>query len=124
MDILQYRDIKIYAHHGVHDEERTLGQYFLVDLDIEFDFSDAVRSDNIHDTIHYAELYRVIVAKVQEENFNLLEKLADYIGHAVLGFSPRIENVTVNIRKAQYPFDANIGGIRLQRTVTKNNLQP
>ena len=51
--------MQFYGFHGVNPEERTLGQPYVVDLEVELDLGPAGRSDNLADTVSYTQLYRV-----------------------------------------------------------------
>lgn len=44
--------------HGVKQEEKNLGQKFVIDVE---DLSTASETDNISDTISYTDIYRYIV---------------------------------------------------------------
>jgi 7,8-dihydroneopterin aldolase/epimerase/oxygenase len=44
--------------HGVKQEEKNLGQKFIIDVE---DLSTASETDNISDTISYTDIYRYIV---------------------------------------------------------------
>ena len=55
-----WRKLKIYAHHGVLYEEQKIGTYYLIDVEIHTDFSKAMLSDDINDTISYADINDII----------------------------------------------------------------
>ena len=58
-DRIILKGMQFYGFHGVNPEERTLGQTYVVDLEVELDLQPAGRSDNLEDTISYTQLYRV-----------------------------------------------------------------
>ena len=57
-DKLILQGLLFHGFHGVLEEERKLGQKFLVDLDAWIDLKKAGKSDNLEDTVSYAEIYR------------------------------------------------------------------
>lgn len=57
-DKLILRGLKFHGFHGVKLEERKLGQKFLVDVDAWMDLRKAGKSDDIADTVSYADIYR------------------------------------------------------------------
>ena len=57
---IHLKDIQIYAYHGVLPQERIIGSFFYININIKTDFSLAAQTDQIKDTINYADLYEVI----------------------------------------------------------------
>ena len=49
----------LFAKHGVADEEAKLGQRFSLDLSLEVDATDAVKSDRLDATVDYGEVIAV-----------------------------------------------------------------
>ena len=93
-----------YAFHGVYAEERTNGNRFEVDLSVDYDFESKVKSDQLEDTLDYAELY-LIVKEIMQSPANLLEYLAVTIGEKVKAKFPNIEQVHVSVSKFNPPID-------------------
>ncbi len=48
--------MSLFAYHGVLSEERTLGQRFLVDLEVDADLRAAGERDELAQTVDYARL--------------------------------------------------------------------
>ena len=80
------------------------------------DLSRAAETDNIDDTIDYGPLCTNIVALVQKESFDLIEILAERIA-GVAKSDPRVEKVTVSLRKLRPPVAAHLAsaGVRITR---------
>lgn len=101
-DVIHLRGLEFYAYHGLLAEERTLGQKFLVDMDIFLGLQTAGNSDKVEDTVNYAEVYRIIQKCMLGESVNLLENLAEQIACLVLaGFN--CSAVRIEIHKPQAP---------------------
>lgn len=101
-DAIHLRGLKFYAYHGVMNEEKVLGQQFIVDVDLYKDLNKPGLSDQVTDTINYAEVYELIKGIVIGEKFNLLERLAEEIASQILkGFS--CEAIRVEVHKPQAP---------------------
>lgn len=94
--------MSFFGYHGVHPEERTLGQRFVVDLQVYLDLSAPGRSDALEDTVSYSEFYRIAKAVVEGEPHNLLESVAEAIAQQVLDTS-RAEAVKVRVEKPSPP---------------------
>ena len=81
--------MRFFAFHGNDIEERRLGQPFVVDLELETDLSIAGASDDLGDTINYAEVYRAVRRMMERTPRNLLEDGgAGYCGCRAGWFSP------------------------------------
>jgi dihydroneopterin aldolase len=92
-----------YGYHGVVPEERTLGQRFIVDLDITADLRAAGTSDDLAHTLNYAEAFRLVEGLVTGPPFQLIEALAERIAAVVLEAFPPAQAVAVHVRKPSPP---------------------
>jgi dihydroneopterin aldolase len=119
-DIIFIERLQVYGFHGVHPEERRLGQRFELDLRLETSTRNAGQSDRLEDTISYSDLARRVKALVEEEPKQLLEAVVESVAEMVLAEDARITAVTVTIRKPDAPikgifFDAVGVTIRRER---------
>jgi dihydroneopterin aldolase len=96
------RGLEAFGHHGVHEAEQTVGQRFVVDLDIELREAVSTVSDELVDTVDYASLADAVCALVSGPPVRLLERLAGMIADLVLE-DPRASAVTVTVRKPRVP---------------------
>ena len=94
--------MQFYGFHGVNQEERTLGQPYVVDLEVELDLRPAGRSDNLEDTVSYTQLYRLAKAVMEGQPKNLLEAAAEGIAQQALDQFP-VSAVRVHVRKPRPP---------------------
>ena len=60
MDKIKLQEMAFYGHHGVDSEENTLGQRFFIDVEMDLDLSGAGESDNIEDSVNYAEVFSLV----------------------------------------------------------------
>ena len=88
--------IKLYAFHGVFEEERKKGTHFVVDIIAEMNTIPA--TDGLSHTINYQTMY-LIALDVLREPVNLLETIAKNIGNRILKQEPLAEKVTVHVHK-------------------------
>ena len=70
---------------GFNDWERTKKQDIVINIEIDFDASEAIKTDNVEDTLDYKKIKRNIIALVEESSFNLIEKLAAAIVEQIMG---------------------------------------
>ena len=107
--IIHLRQLEFYAYHGVLEEEKKLGQKFLVDVDI-YPPDSGNDFDDISNTINYADVYQVIRSCVENERYQLIESLADRIASRVLrDFA--CTKVRVEVHKPQAPVPGIFGDI-------------
>lgn len=117
-DKIILKDMNFYAYHGVFPEERTEGQNFIVDLEIYLDLSTPGRTDNLEDTINYAEVYNDIKIINEENKFMLIEKLAQNITETILEKYKKVQKVKTLVKKPQAPIDGKFSwvGVEIERT--------
>jgi len=94
----------------VFDFERSAGQDFVVDVELEIDTRRAATSDDLADTVHYGELAQALAAVVSGEPVNLLETLAERLTAACL-IDERVNASTVTVHKPQAPIPLNFADV-------------
>ena len=83
-DSILLEGMTFYGYHGARPEERSLGQRFVVDLEVGADLAPAGASDDLSRTINYSELYQETRAILEGEPLNLLEAVAERVAAAAL----------------------------------------
>jgi len=106
-DVIRLSGIEVFAHHGVFDHERRDGQTFVVDLEVEYDASEASQSDDVAHTLDYAALAQRAAEVVGGEPVNLLEKLCQQVITALWEFE-RAQAITVTIHKPHAPMPVTL----------------
>ncbi len=91
-----------YGYHGVNQEERVLGQRFVVDLELFRDLSEAGRSDELSQTVNYASVFKTAREIVEGPPANLIETVAERLAATVLERFPA-DAVRVRVRKPWAP---------------------
>ncbi len=116
-DTIKIEGLWVETHVGATDGERAAVQPVLIDLAIEADLRAAGRSDNLTDTINYAEVTTMVAGVVAESNVKLLEHLAEQVAEAVLALEG-VRAVSVEIAKETPPVVENVRNIavRLERS--------
>lgn len=97
--------VKIYAYHGVLPQENTVGSYYYINLKLKTNFETAAQTDNLKDTISYADIY----TKVQEEMkipSKLLEHVCKRIALRLFNDFPSIEELDIELYKENPPMNA------------------
>lgn len=107
---------QFYARHGITDEERRLGGRYVVDIELTHDHHRAASSDDLAETISYADVYRVARDVVEGKSFHLIEALAETIAQTLLArFSAGA--VLVRVKKQPPPVEGIIdsAGVEIYR---------
>jgi 7,8-dihydroneopterin aldolase/epimerase/oxygenase len=114
-DRILLQGIQFYGYHGVYEEERRLGQRFLVDVELRLDLSGAASEDDVSAGVDYSQVYAVVLEIGTRHQFKLLETLATRIASAVLERFP-IEGVTVRVTKPAPPLPGVLAGVGVEVT--------
>lgn len=105
MDKIIIRDLEIFAYHGVFAEEKRDGQTFIVTAELSLDLRDAGLTDDLKQTVNYAEVCQDIAAVMQTEKYDLIEAAAENIADTILLKYDKIKKVHVVIGKPEAPID-------------------
>jgi dihydroneopterin aldolase len=98
MDRLLLRDMNFYGYHGDVAAERELGGRYTVDLEIGVDLVEAAQSDSLEAAVDYVHVYQLVRGVVEEQQFRLLESMADAIASRILPLA-RVRQVKVRVGK-------------------------
>lgn len=101
-DQIVLKGISARGHHGVLDFEKRDGQTFVVDVTMHLDLGPAGTSDDLADTVNYAEVAGDVVALIEGDSLDLIETLASRIADKVL-LRPLVEAVEVVVHKPEAP---------------------
>lgn len=109
-DEITLTGLRVFGRHGVYDEERRVGQDFLVDVTLHLDTRRAAASDDVADTVHYGEMAEQIAAIVAGEPVNLLETLAARIADHLLTIG-LVDRVRVTVHKPYAPIPLSFADV-------------
>ena len=101
---IELQGLVLFGHHGYLEEERRLGQRFLVDLWADLD-DNAGSSDDIDETVDYRHLAALVREVFAGPERLLLEALATATADGVIERFPRVTTVRVRVRKPDVVLD-------------------
>ena len=113
------RNVRFHAFHGVLPQEGIVGNDYLVNLVLDYDFSSAMKTDDLQGTLNYAEVYQ----KVREEMAvpsKLLEHVAGRIAHRLFSDFPEIQKLQLSITKVNPPMGADNDGAGVEVVLTND----
>ena len=108
--------IAVFAYHGLLAEEARIGQRFYISLDCALDLSAAGRSDDVAQTVSYADLTAIVVRIATERRFALIEALAEAIASEILDGFSLVDAVEVRVDKPSAPVPAVIDQVSIAIT--------
>jgi dihydroneopterin aldolase len=103
MRIYQVRleDVRLFGYHGLFPEERKLGNWFVLNLAISKQITQAFE-DDINRTMDYGQLYTVCV-EVMAEPVDLLETLCERMAKRCKELHPDYVELEIRIGKEHPP---------------------
>ena len=109
--------LSLHAYHGVMPYEGKVGQTFTLDLELEIDLADAVRSDKVVDTVSYDKVVDSVSQAFCAQKYKLIEAAAGRVADAVLAAFARVRKIKVTIHKPHAPIAATFSdvGVTLER---------
>ena len=119
MDKISLKEMKLYGYTGCLPEEKEKGQFFYVTVDMYCREILGRITDDLNDTINYAEVYSIVEKIVTVSKFNLIEHMAYEVGRAVISYSELIDKVTVLVRKPDAPVDGTFDAMETEISVRR-----
>jgi dihydroneopterin aldolase len=109
--------IKAFGYHGVLPHEATQRQEFIVDLLITLDLRAVSLSDDLQETINYADLAQIAHDNIVGERVQLIERLAGRIAEEISSAYSQITSVSVTVHKPHAPVAVDFEDISV--TITR-----
>lgn len=107
MIVIRLNDIKIRAFHGVMEQEKIVGNNFILDVTMYCQCSNCIYSDDIKDTVSYADVYSLIKEEMSKTS-NLLEHVCFRILNRIMNEYKYITRVIVKITKENPPIGGDV----------------
>ena len=113
--------MEFYSYHGHYEEERIVGNRFLVDLLMEADCTDAAESDHLSDALDYQKAYELVRAEMKVKSY-LLEHIAKRILDTLFANFDNLDRAEVKVSKLNPPMGGKIKAVSvtLQRPKTED----
>ncbi|HAG42200.1 MAG TPA: dihydroneopterin aldolase, partial [Clostridium sp.] len=103
MDKIYIKDLEIFANHGYFQEEKKLGQKFILSFELDLDLSGAGEEDNLDKTVHYGILCEEIEKEFTKTSYDLIEKAAEEIVNFILLKYEAVDKVKLKLKKPWAP---------------------
>lgn len=102
--------MRFYAFHGVLAQEQKAGNYFRVEATLYTDFSRALTSDSLADTVNYADICRVVADEMAQPS-QLIEHVAGRIMAAITRQFPTVTGGKLIVTKEKPPIPGDISDV-------------
>lgn len=103
------RNLRFHASHGVMPQERVTGNDYEVSLRIGYDLSRAMHTDDVVDTLNYADVYRLVEQEMSVPA-NLLERVACRMAERLFSTYPAVTSLDLRLIKLNPPMGADADG--------------
>ncbi len=110
---IELKDIHLYAHHGVMQQEREVGAWFVIDIALTMNEYGCTNDDSIANTVSYADIYEIIKREMEKPS-NLLEHVCKRISECIYSDFQQVAAINITLCKETPP----MGGDRLKAAVT------
>lgn len=117
MDKLYIDNMEIFANHGVFKEEKTLGQKFIISLELTIDMREAAITGDLDKSVHYGELCHRIEEEFKKESYDLIETAVEKIAEYILFNYDMVKNAKVMLKKPWAPIGRhlNYAAVEIER---------
>ena len=113
-DVIRIKSLKVFAHHGVFEDEKQKGQNFYINANLYSDLAKAGRKDDYDLATSYAEVCETIIRSVTEVNYNLIEAVAEHVAEAILHEYPLVTGVDIEVSKPEAPIKATFHSVSVE----------
>lgn len=99
-------NMRFRARHGVMPQEQDTGGTFMVSLRIAYPFAASLSTDDVCDTLNYAEVYELVKKEMQQPS-HLIEHVAGRILTSLFENFPAITSADIKLKKINPPMGAD-----------------
>ena len=116
-DRIILQGMTFYGFHGVHPEEKSLGQRFIVDLEMHVSLAAAGQTDDLHKTVHYGHVFKMVKEIVTGPGKNLIEAVAEDIAESILDKYALVQSIRVRVKKPEVAIEGHLeyAGVEIER---------
>jgi len=111
METIRIKGLEIFAYHGVNPEEKENGQKFILDIAMQADISRAAQTDDLNETVR-----KTVNAVFTAQKYDLIERAAQVVCDAILENYPKVQSVTVELKKPEAPINAVFDYVSVEMT--------
>ena len=110
---ISLNNIIVYGFHGVHQEEKTLGQRFEIDLEYRLANPTFPWKDEERATVSYVNAHNIVSRVCEEKRFSLIETLGNRIIEEMRS-RYSIDLIIVRVRKPSVPIQGILDYVEVE----------
>lgn len=96
--IIKIENLRLRTVVGIFEWEKKVKQDIVINIEIEFDGSEAVEKDDIEFTVDYKAITKKIISEIEGREFNLIERIAGDVVKIILE-DGRVQRATAKVDK-------------------------
>ena len=108
MDKIYLKNVEFFANHGVFQEEKNLGQKFILDIELTLDLRKAGVTGDLTKSVHYGDLCHGIEKVFKEKSYDLIETAAEKVAEYVLLNYELVNSVKIKLKKPWAPIGRHL----------------
>lgn len=119
MGTIKLNNIRTYSYHGCLLEEGKIGSDYRVDLEIKTDLRKSAETDDLHDTVDYVDLNRIVVEEMAIRA-HLLEHVAHRIITRIFAELPQVSRIKIAVSKLNPPIGGDVESVTIEMEEFRN----
>ena len=100
-------NVRFFAYHGVGEQERIVGNEFVINLKLKVDIARAAETDDVAHTVSYADVYENVKAEMDIPS-QLLEHACGRIVKRLSRPFPAVKGIELKLAKRNPPMGADM----------------
>lgn len=114
MDVINIKQLEVFANHGVLKEENVLGQKFIVSASLYVNTREAGKNDDLRKSVNYALVCGEIRDFMQANTFQLIETVAERLAERLLVKFEKINKIRLEIKKPWAPIMQSVDYVSVE----------
>lgn len=114
-------NLRLYAYHGVSPQEQLVGNEYHLYLRLRVDIRPAAASDNVADTVNYAEVVQTLRDEMSRPS-RLLEHVALRLARRLFSEFPSVESLRLKLGKRNPPMGADIDAAGVEIEIDRSEV--
>ena len=110
MEKIIINGLKVFSYHGCMKEEEKIGGDFITDIELETNFIEAAKKDELRKTIDYTTVINIAREELLKRQ-DLIETVAFNILKALFSTFLKLEKVTIKITKKAPPVEGEVSSV-------------
>ena len=119
MGTIKLNNIRTFSYHGCLIEEGKIGSDYKIDLEIKTDLRKSAESDDLHDTVDYVHLNKIVVEEMAIRS-HLLEHVAHRIITRIFAELPQVSRIKVAVSKLNPPIGGDVESVTIEMEEFRN----